>query len=227
MRTLAIGDIHGCLTALDALLAAVAPTPDDVLVTLGDYVDRGPDTRGVLDRMLELDPTHQLMPLRGNHELMMLDARTRGLGLWLQVGGIETLSSYGTKAQPAKLADIPTEHWDFIERRCIRWHETPTHIFVHAGLQPHLPLAKQDDYDLFWHRLSPEFVQPHASGKTVICGHTAQHGGEPLNLGHTICIDTCIYGGGWLTCLDIGSGKLWQANQAGEVREGRIEDYAV
>jgi serine/threonine protein phosphatase 1 len=75
MRTLAIGDIHGCLAALDDLLAAVAPQPDDLLVFLGDYVDRGPDSRGVLDRLIELCRTHRVVPLRGNHEMMMRYAR--------------------------------------------------------------------------------------------------------------------------------------------------------
>jgi serine/threonine protein phosphatase 1 len=226
MRTLAIGDIHGCSAALDALLAAVSPTPDDQIVTLGDYVDRGPDTRGVLDRLLELDRSHRLAPLRGNHEIMMMDARTHGLGLWSQVGGDQTLASYTQDGQPARLSDVPKEHWEFIEHRCLPWHETPTHIFVHAGLHPDVPLREQDEYDLFWQRLHPEFLRPHASGKTVICGHTAQHTGEPLNLGHTICIDTWVYAAGWLTCLDASSGHIWQANQAGQVREGWLDDFA-
>src|SRR5690349_9006235 len=98
MRLLAIGDIHGCLTALDALLDAVAPQADDQIVALGDYVDRGPDSRGVLDRLIALHAGGRVVALRGNHDVMMLEARNgRDLG-WLAVGGKETLLSYGVTA---------------------------------------------------------------------------------------------------------------------------------
>jgi serine/threonine protein phosphatase 1 len=226
VRILAIGDIHGCSTALECLLTAVAPTREDLIVTLGDYVDRGPDTRGVLERMLDLDYRHRLVPLRGNHELMMLDARRHGLGLWCQVGGQETLASYGGNGAAGKLSDVPSEHWEFIEHRCVKWHEAPAHILVHAGVHPQKPLEEQGEYDLFWRRLQPELMQPHYSGKTVICGHTAQTSGQPLHLGHTICIDTWVYGAGWLTCLDATSGHVWQTNQAGALREAKIDDFA-
>lgn len=73
MRILAIGDIHGCSIALDSLLAAVVPQPEDKIITLGDYVDRGPDTKGVIDRLIALHATGQLIPLRGNHEQIMLN----------------------------------------------------------------------------------------------------------------------------------------------------------
>ena len=71
-RTIAIGDIHGCLAALNTLIDAIQPQHDDTLVTVGDYVDRGPDSKGVLDRMLELEKMCNLVPLLGNHEEMML-----------------------------------------------------------------------------------------------------------------------------------------------------------
>jgi len=74
-RILVIGDIHGASTALDAILAAVSPTPADLVITLGDYVDRGIDSAGVIDRLLKLSRTHQVVSLRGNHEEMMMDAR--------------------------------------------------------------------------------------------------------------------------------------------------------
>ena len=73
-RTIAIGDIHGCSAALRALIAAIEPTADDTLVPLGDYVDRGPDSRGVIDAVLELEKRCRVVPLLGNHELMLLDA---------------------------------------------------------------------------------------------------------------------------------------------------------
>src|SRR5207248_827492 len=96
MRILAIGDIHGCLTALDALLERVAPRPEDLLVALGDYVDRGPNSCGVLDRMIALHATGRLIALRGNHDVMMLGARAGDeFGAWLSCGGKQTLASYG------------------------------------------------------------------------------------------------------------------------------------
>ena len=77
MRILAIGDIHGCSRAFDTLIDAVSPEPDDQIITLGDYVDRGPDSRGVLDRLVALHDGGRLIALRGNHDAMMLEARRR------------------------------------------------------------------------------------------------------------------------------------------------------
>ena len=110
MRTLAFGDIHGATANLDALLAAVAPTPDDWLIFLGDYVDRGPDSKGVLDRLIALKATHRVVCLRGNHELMMLQARAdAGMRkMWLGVGGMQCLASYSpTPGKSGKFEDIP------------------------------------------------------------------------------------------------------------------------
>ncbi len=218
-RTLVIGDIHGCLTAMETLLAAVKPGRDDLVVTLGDYVDRGPDVRGVIDRVMELDRACRLVPLRGNHELMMLEARQEDFDFWFDFGGRETLASYGSDGSSGWIDKVPREHWEFIEQRCVDYHETASHIFVHAGLDPDVPLADQEQHTLFWQKLIPSLVIPHVSGKRVICGHTAQHTGLPLNLGHLVCLDTWVYGDGWLTCLEVESGRFWQANQAGDLRE--------
>lgn len=226
MRVLAVGDIHGCTRALDALLRAVAPRPADVIVTLGDYVDRGPDTRGTLDRLVALHATGRHVALRGNHDQMMLDARNWPLAgpLWLACGGNSALVSYGS-AEPdeADLERVPDEHWRFLEEDCVNWYETETHLFVHANLCPDLPMAEQPDYMLLWERLDGPVA--HESGKTLICGHTRQRDGRPANYGTAVCIDTGVYGfGGWLTCLDVTSGRLWQANQRGKVREGWLEE---
>lgn len=237
MRLLAIGDIHGCLTAFDALLDAVAPADGDRLIALGDYVDRGPDSRGVLDRLIELHSTGQLIALRGNHDVMMLQARQGNGMIWLACGGRETLSSYDIAADKWNalgdeddwsagsrelLAPIPQRHWQFLGEDCRRYYETEKHIFVHANVHPHLPLEGQPDYILYWEKMIESCA--HVSGKIVICGHTRQRSGRPLDLGTSICIDTNIYDNGWLTCLDVGSGRFWQANEQGQTRDGWLGD---
>ena len=217
-RILAIGDIHGCATALDVLLQSIDLQPDDTLVTLGDYVDRGPDTRRVLDRLIALSQTHHLVALRGNHELMMMDARfdPAASSDWLSFGGNTTLASYGADASQEGLAAVPAAHWDFIEQQCVAFWETKTHLFVHGDAYPDLPLLEQPQYILYWGRFNE--TQPHESGKTMVCGHTSQKSGLPANKGYAICIDTWACGGGWLSCLDVATGLVRQTNQAGQQR---------
>lgn len=214
MRTLAIGDIHGCLTALETLLRVVDVQPDDLVVTLGDYVDRGPDSRGVIDLLISLWRKDQLIAIRGNHDLMMCEARRKRstMANWLALGGDATLKSYRGLS-----GGVPQEHWDFLQHALADYYETATHIYVHAGLWPDLPLDEQPEFVLIYERFgNPE---PHFSGKTMICGHTAQKSGVPKVKEHAICIDTKAHGGGWLTCLHVESGHIWQANQKGETRE--------
>ena len=212
-RHLAIGDIHGCVTALKTLVDYVGLRDDDTLVTLGDYVDRGPDARAVVDCIIDLARQHDLVPLRGNHEIMMLDAREKQSWLrpWLGYGGEATLQSYG-----GSFANVPDDHFEFLENRLVPYHECDTHFFVHANAEPHIALEGQSDAALYWRK----FGNPdrHCSGKIMVCGHTPQESGLPLNNGHAVCIDTQAYGGGWLSCLDVESGTVWQANEAGETR---------
>jgi len=212
-RILAIGDIHGCITALSTLIGFVDPRPDDTIVTLGDYVDRGPDSRAVVDFIIKLGETHQLVPLRGNHEIMMLDSREKQgwYQSWMGYGGEETLQSYG-----GSFDGVPEAHFDFLENKLVSYHECESHIFVHAFAEPHVALEDQSEAALYWRKYKNP--QPHCSGKIMVCGHTAQRTGLPLNDGHSVCIDTWAHGGGWLTCLDVGSGTIWQANEAGETR---------
>ena len=221
MRTLAIGDVHGSSIALDALIVSVSPAPADRLVFLGDYVDRGPDTRGVLDRMIKI---RQAFPhavfLRGNHELMMTRARedVSERRMWLSVGGAQALASYGKAPGPAgRIEDVPAGHWEFLTEHLVDYFETDTHIFVHANLFPELPLDEQPELMLFWEFLASPIA--HESGKIVVCGHSSQKSGSILDLGDTICIDTFAYGGGYLTCLDVDSLRYWQADATGRVRE--------
>lgn len=218
-RILTIGDVHGCLKSLETMLDYVQPMQDDLVVTLGDYVDRGPDSRGVIARLLELKKTHDYIHLMGNHEIQMIRAleapHHKERFLSAMCGGRDTLANYG-----GSFDRIPEDHWEFITSAQL-YHETDTHILVHAGVDADLPLDQQNPETLYYQRFYE--AQPHASGKTVVCGHTIQ-GDLPTHSGHAICLDTCAYGGGWLTCLDTLSGEYWQTNEKGQKRSGQIED---
>lgn len=214
MRTIAIGDIHGCARALAALIEAVEPGPRDVIVTLGDYVDRGPDSRGVIDQLLELAGRCRLKSLLGNHEQIMLNAidDEAELDYWLQCGGRATLASYG-----GTVGGIPAEHVEFL-RNLRRYYQTPEHFFVHANYVWDMELDEQPDFILLWEHLAFFVPARHQSGKTAVVGHTPQPSGEILDLGHVICIDTYCVGGGWLTALEVETGRMWQADREGRVR---------
>lgn len=225
MRTLAIGDIHGCLGPLNDLLDWMKPTTGDVVVLLGDYVDRGPDSRGVIDRILQLKQAGMpLVCLRGNHEIMMQAARHGGRGeraYWLSVGGVQTLGSYGpSPGRAGRFEDVPPEHWAFMET-LLDYHETDRHIFVHAGVCCELPMDEQPEYVLFWEFLTDQMR--HRSGKRVICGHTSQRSGEPKVIPGAVCIDTRTHGDGWLTCLNADTGQYWQVDLLGQRREGYVD----
>ncbi|MEC7566598.1 MAG: metallophosphoesterase family protein [Planctomycetota bacterium] len=208
-RTLVIGDIHGCASALELLLQEIALEPADTLVFLGDYVDRGSNSRGVLDIILKLMETHHIVPLLGNHEIMMLDAvnETVMRDLWLHFGGQQTIESYG-----GKFENIPDEHLKFL-RNCVRYYETDDHLFVHANYLPGKPLDEQEDQVLYWTHLLDFRPGPHCSGKRVIVGHTPQTNGNILDFGHMVCIDTYCFGGGKLTAMDVQSNEIWQTSE--------------
>lgn len=225
-RIIAIGDIHGCLTAFTALIAAIEPGPADTLVTLGDYIDRGPDSRGVLDSLIILSRSCRLIPLLGNHEEVLLDALRdiSGLRKWLSLGGADTLRSYGwIPGGPRRpLVDwFPNVHREFLAN-CQPYHETRSHLFVHAGFVPELPLHNQPGLALRWRVTDARTATPHCSGKVAVVGHTPQLTGEILDLGFLVCIDTNCARGGWLTALDTITGRIWQANGSGRLRTGSV-----
>jgi serine/threonine protein phosphatase 1 len=201
-RTIAIGDIHGCSLALSALIEAIRPGAEDVLVTLGDYINRGKDSPGVLDQLIGLSQRCELVPLIGNHEEMLLSA----LRFSLEAGCIAD-----------EKESVPAHHLAFL-KNCRNFYETESHIFVHAYYLPHLPLEQQPNRYLRWEFLDKQFAQPHSSGKTAIVGHTAQESGEILDLGFIKCIDTNCCAGGWLTALEPTTGQVWQANERGQLR---------
>jgi serine/threonine protein phosphatase 1 len=223
-RTIAIGDIHGCLAALTTLIDAIDPGPEDTLITLGDHIDRGPDSRGVLDRLISLAERCEVVPLMGDHEEMLVDAlqNITALKRWLTCGGSETLRSYGwilgTSRRP--LTDwIPEAHRGFLVG-CRSYHETERHFFVHAGFLPELKLEEQPGQALRWRVTDSKTAIPHHSGKVAVVGHTPQLAGEVLDLNFLVCIDTNCVRGGWLTGFEINTGQVWQADKAGKLRSG-------
>ena len=216
-RTIAVGDVHGCATAFDKLMEAIAPDSSDTIVALGDYIDRGPGSRDVIERLIRLADQCELVPLLGNHEVMLLMSRESNeeRDFWLDCGGRETLESYG-----GEFESIPAAHFEFLDR-CGASFETDTHIFLHANYDAARPLEEQNEYVLFWKHLTTEMPKPHSSGKTAVVGHTPQTDGEILDVGHLICIDTCCFGGGWLTAMDVATKQLWQVDRDGRLREPR------
>ncbi len=225
MRHFVIGDIHGCLKSLKNLvkyLEAQGLGPRDTIITLGDYIDRGPDTKGVIDYLIDLKKKYRVICLKGNHEELMEYAREskQDLEFWIENGGQVTLDSFGVD----NVKKISGKYWDFIIS-CFQYHETSHHIFVHAGLKSNVPLNRQHPNILFWQRLRDS--KAHMSGKTVICGHSPQDSGVPINLGHTIGIDTYAFADLWLTCLDPVSGEFWQANEFGDRQKGNISELKV
>jgi len=213
-RIIAIGDIHGCSVALSALITAINPKPDDTIITLGDYVDRGLDSKGVLHQLIALTNRCHLIPILGNHDEMMLHARDSDADFqhWMNIGGDATLDSYSSTGT---LSHIPPEHFQFLEK-CVPFYETDTHLFLHANYAPALPLDQQDEHTLRWLSLRDCVPEPHFSEKIAVVGHTPQS--EVLDLGHLICIDTNCCDGGWLTALDVESGQVWQVDVAGNLR---------
>jgi serine/threonine protein phosphatase 1 len=214
-RTIAIGDIHGCSTALAALLQGIDLQPDDTIVTLGDYIDRGVDSKGVLDQLIALVGRCRLVGLLGNHDEMMLNARNGkdDFRFWMNCGGVTALDSYGSTGQ---LDVVPAAHFRFLEQ-CRPYFETERHFFVHANYKPDSPLDEQDDHTLRWLSLRDVVPDRHFSGKIAVVGHTPQP--DVLDLGHLICLDTGCCKGGWLTAMDVLSRRVWQVDERGRVRD--------
>jgi serine/threonine protein phosphatase 1 len=216
-RLIAIGDVHGCGLALDAVLNSIDPKSGDCIVFLGDVVDQGKESRDVLERIIALKKQCQVVLIQGNHEEMMFAAREneKALRYWENCGGVQTLNSYrfgGT------LDEIPAEHWALLET-CVPYYETDEFILTHANFLAHLAMADQPEYSLRWELFDEATKRPHFSGKTVVVGHTEQKDAEVLDLGFAKCIDTVCCKYGWLTALDLHSGEVWQASRWGMLRD--------
>ncbi|MDD2901050.1 MAG: metallophosphoesterase family protein [Syntrophales bacterium] len=208
----AVGDIHGCLDLLQQLLDEVQPDLEqDVLLFMGDYIDRGPDSRRVVDYILALRqkyPREHIICLKGNHEAMLFDfLQDRERAMFMFNGGLSTIRNYwGENWEGLPRLLLPPEHEEFYQE--LRpYYETPDYIFVHAGLKPGVPLAEQQEEDLLWIR--GQFIASMEDfGRLVIFGHTPFN--QPLVLPNKIGIDTGAVYGNFLTCLKLPQKKFFR-----------------
>lgn len=207
MRHYVVGDIHGHSIALKSILDRIQLNWNDRITFLGDYVDRGPDSKGVLDLIMTLPC--QVDALMGNHEALLLasleepDAERH----WLHYGGDTTLASFGV----TDVHCIPTRYLSWMAERPTVL-ETESAIFVHASLHPDLPVSQQSEEHLLWQHVQ----QPvrHTSGKRVFRGHTPLQ--TPIVTPHWVSLDTGISHAGYLTCLEIKTGAMDQSDRFGQ-----------
>lgn len=211
-KTYAIGDIHGCNQQLIALLSVLNVQPDDTLIFLGDVIDRGVNSKGVLDTIIHYQTLCHVILIKGNHEEMMLGAvhEREYLKYWLKFGGIETLQSFGVTADLQDLKQIPFTYFKLL-KSAIPYYENQDFIFTHATPLPHLPMDKQTDDSLRWRFIPLDGQNAHISGKTIICGHSAQKNGKVYHQNGLICVDTFAHGDGCLTAIEVTQMMIYQA----------------
>ena len=184
-RLIAIGDIHGEIEKLNELLKQLAPQKDDTIVFLGDYIDRGLNSKEVIERLITLSQKTNCIFLKGNHEDLLLKIlQTRAeedVFNWLMAGGVATLDSYGGIENIFKL------HSDFFDN-LKPYYLTENYLFVHAGINPNKTLEEQDEDDLLWIR--DNFIyKKHKLKQKIVFGHTPFT--EPYFDDNKIGINTC------------------------------------
>ena len=219
VRIYAIGDVHGRADLLDQVFAridahiAAHPVVRPIQVLVGDYIDRGPNSRGVLDRLIERAESNEMVLLKGNHETFVFEflRNPSMLQSWSQMGGLETLMSYGLtpslnadaltqkELAIALQAALPKSHLMFLGSLQSSF-SCGEFFFVHAGVRPRVPLAKQREEDLLWIR-DDFLLYEEEFGKIIVHGHTPVH--EVDIRPNRINIDTGAYATGRLTCLVI------------------------
>lgn len=218
MRLYVIGDIHGEIDLLEELHdrmlvdATNMPAAQILQIFLGDYIDRGPDSKGVVDWLMNSPPAGwQRICLKGNHETMVCDflEDSKTLKRWQQLGASQTLRSYGVRlSEPQKKISVDALQADFAKKisneHRIFYNDLPlffeigSYFFVHAGIRPGNSLQQQEERDLLWIR--DEFLQSKLDfGKIIVHGHTPVK--KPKIFHNRINIDTGAYMSGKLTCL--------------------------
>ena len=201
LHYIAIGDIHGCLKSIEALWASITEYKDAKFIFVGDYIDRGPDSKGVIDFLIKAESERDCTFLRGNHEQMLLDAIDHGtIEHWLINGGDSTLLSYG---DDLKTSNIPETHLNFF-RKTKLYLNTEDYFFSHAGAPPNMSIKKSIEspkmHDYFlWGREHLNALET-SWEKTVVFGHTPR--AFPIRKPRMLGIDTgCVYN-------QVGYGKL-------------------
>ena len=207
----AIGDIHGKYDKFMELRDRLPIlTKKDILVFLGDYIDRGPDSKKVIEAMIQTAKHYNCVHLKGNHERMLIDYQ-EGIfeNFWLSNGGYATLNSYEASV-PYTKKEIPKEHLNFIANTLL-YYVTEDYLFVHAGIDPYKDnLDSQTADDLLWIR-DTFLMYPHKLDKIIVYGHTPTENFKPRIHEDKIGLDTAACFGGRLTCMRFPDQKYWQA----------------
>jgi serine/threonine protein phosphatase 1 len=231
-RIIAVGDIHGYWKPVEALLKKINLTGTDLLIFIGDYIDRGPDSKQVVEELIRLsDLSSNVLFLKGNHEDMLLgsmgiDAVVKDVSTWLYNGGHATLTSYGMGRNEIEQLQriweegvrfqlmkeyIPDSHIDFYSNLNL-YIESERFFFCHAGISPYgtVEEGKNNLQDLLWIRDHLSMIDPPWE-KTVVCGHTPLR--EVLLEDRLICIDTGLYYYGQLSAIDVLTRELYQVGE--------------
>ena len=231
-RIIAVGDLHGHCTPLKRLLEKIDLSKEDLLIFIGDYIDRGPESSKVVDTLLELrSKWHNLIFLKGNHEDMLLGsighpACVNDLNTWLYNGGGWTLKSYGMgidkmrelgstrrseEGQKLVISHIPESHINFFLDLKL-YIETENFFFCHGGINPasSIEQGRRNAFDLLWMR-DHIYAENLAWEKTVVCGHTPLH--DMLIRERLICIDTGLFYYGKLSAFDVLGRKVFSARR--------------
>jgi len=219
MKSFVIGDIHGCERELRYLIDGLPLAQGDRLVFLGDYIDRGPDSCGVVSYLVELPKqlsSIEFIFLKGNHEdmfLSFLGISGAHADMFLINGGKPTVASYGVETDKPSAAQVlsvlPTEHLTFYKNLRPYYLMEPF-LCVHAGIDPEKALAEQTEEELLWIRNKFIFAS-HRLPYTVLFGHTPQHT-VFYDLPYKVGLDTGLVYGNMLTCLDVDEKVLYQIN---------------
>jgi serine/threonine protein phosphatase 1 len=221
-RLFVIGDIHGCLKELNILLENILKqlNKEDWLIFIGDYIDRGPSTAGVVNLLLKLQQSYpNFIFLKGNHEAMLLnfiDGQRSMQSGYLKHGGKETFESY--QVQPIEIfenptAGIPGNHIDFYKNLELGIH-AGQFLITHAGINPNLPIHAQTENELLWSREG--FVdRPHPWPYTIVFGHTPFKDVN-IEMPYKIGIDTGLVYGNLLSCMELQEGIIFQIKLGSE-----------
>jgi len=206
-KTFVVGDVHGCLGMLQRLMDRIGWRPEvDRLIFLGDFIDRGSESRGVVEYVLEISKRSEHVEcLMGNHEKILLDFLDgRDMNTFFVNGGLATLNSYRGETPKYGGFLIPDQHLSFF-RSLKLLIELDDFYIVHAGFRPGVPIEQQTTEDLLWIRDSFIFSN-YYFGKRVIFGHTPF--AQPLVMENKIGLDTGAVYGNRLTCLELPSLKF-------------------